>query len=488
VLNSTTVVSQVAASILADPMGASVDATKAALRLPAHPRRPTDDELILIAFLASRTNPERIPLDDLKPYRQLLSTQTDIKRLCEQLSHLAKAETGKAENFYASKHVVSCSRLEANRDKVLKALDVIFHELESEGIKAALCYGTLLGAERNGSFIPHDDDVDLLYFDGSTSEVEARANIPKLIAEFEARGYPTYMCGFNFHVTIAGAEVDLFPSWAMDDKLFLMMERYKFRSISQSIMWPAGTVQLYDRTFPAPADRAAFLKERYGDGWRIPDPFYEWPWPLSAVDLSDETKEFDTVPRGFKEFLDEVTERSPAMEYVWTREKEISCGWIISQISSGKGVDVGGTEFLCKKLSEKGVDITCYDMFPPSEPIPHVKDDMINILDHFEEKSLDFITTRHTLEHSLVPLFQLWAYKRLLKEGGKLFVIVPIHHRDWVWFGTHHNCLPYDNWVMLFHRAGFKVEISDAGSWKPWDPKYIEYRFRLSVDSRALRL
>lgn len=36
-----------------------------------------------------------------------------------------------------------------------------------------------------------------------------------------------------------------------------------------------------------------------------------------------------------------------------------------------------------------------------------VRDDMIDILDHFAPESLDFITTGHTLELSLAPHFQL---------------------------------------------------------------------------------
>jgi len=34
-----------------------------------------------------------------------------------------------------------------------------------------------------------------------------------------------------------------------------------------------------------------------------------------------------------------------------------------------------------------------------------VRDDMINILDHFAPESLDLLTTGHTLEPSLAPLF-----------------------------------------------------------------------------------
>ena len=38
-----------------------------------------------------------------------------------------------------------------------------------------------------------------------------------------------------------------------------------------------------------------------------------------------------------------------------------------------------------------------------------VRDDMINIHDHFAPESLDFITPCHTLEPSLAPLFQLFG-------------------------------------------------------------------------------
>ena len=52
---------------------------------------------------------------------------------------------------------------------------------------------------------------------------------------------------------------------------------------------------------------------------------------------------------------------------------------------------------------------------------------MVNILEHFEPESLDFIVSRRALEHSVAPLFQLLAYNRMLKDAGQLIVVVPIH-------------------------------------------------------------
>ena len=162
---------------------------------------------------------------------------------------------------------------------------------------------------------------------------------------------------------------------------------------------------------------------------------------------------------------------------------------MIDKIQPGLvGVDVGGTEWLCEQLTAKGCDITHYDWLKPPTFPKYVEGDMMEVMNHFPEKSLDFIVTRHTLEHALAPMFQLWAYNRLLKDGGRLFVIVPQHMREWIWFPTHHNPLPRENWLMLFHRAGFKIKTSDAGTWNPGDSKFIEYRFELIVETRDLRM
>lgn len=193
-------------------------------------------------------------------------------------------------------------------------------------------------------------------------------------------------------------------------------------------------------------------------------------------------------PTGFSAFLKELQSGAPEMAYKWNKSKELSCDWIIRRIASGTGVDVGGTPYLQEKLAQKGCKMWLYDHMPMAGNDMAIQDDMLNILAHFDEGSLDFITTRHTLEHAIVPLFQLWAYRKLLKDGGRLFVIVPQHNENWVWFGTHHNCLPYENWLMLFYRAGFGIERAEAGSWSTKDPSFIEWRFELIKESPQMRL
>jgi SAM-dependent methyltransferase len=211
--------------------------------------------------------------------------------------------------------------------------------------------------------------------------------------------------------------------------------------------------------------------------------------PISPVDTDQvgPTPIADTV--GFVEFMAELGASFPEKSYRWTKAKERSCDWLIDRIPAGaRGVDIGGTEYLCEKLSKKGCDITLYDFSPPREFPKSVQDDMFNVLRHFEPKSLDFIVTRHTLEHSFAPLFQLWAYNRLLADDGLLLVTVPCFHRRWVWMATHFSAVPPENWHMLFHRAGFKVCEFTTGVWKRNAPEFVEYRFVLQIASRRMQL
>ncbi|MGB7980528.1 MAG: methyltransferase domain-containing protein [Candidatus Nanopelagicales bacterium] len=192
---------------------------------------------------------------------------------------------------------------------------------------------------------------------------------------------------------------------------------------------------------------------------------------------------------GFGRFLAELGTSFPEKSYRWTRAKERSCDWLIDRIPDGTvGVDIGGTEYLCQRLADKGCAITYYDFVAPRTFPTFVQDDMFNVLRHFEPGSLDFIATRHTLEHSIVPLFQLWAYNQLLADDGILLVTVPCYHDRWIWMTTHFHCVPPESWQMLFHRAGFGIREFESGSWKRGHAEFVEHRFVLEVQTRDLRL
>ena len=171
---------------------------------------------------------------------------------------------------------------------------------------------------------------------------------------------------------------------------------------------------------------------------------------------------------GFAEFMAAVDRRFPRrMHYEWSRGKERSSDWIAERVSPGStGVDVGGTEYLCHQLADRGCQVTFYDLVRPRSFSRHVQDDMFNIRRHFEPRSLDFVVTRHTLEHSFVPLYQLWAYNQLLRDDGLLDGDRAVLPRA---LGVDADPLPRvppDSWHMLFYRAGFDLEAFTIGRWR----------------------
>lgn len=181
-------------------------------------------------------------------------------------------------------------------------------------------------------------------------------------------------------------------------------------------------------------------------------------------------------------------------DYGFSKGKEISCSWILDRITSGNAIDIGGTTSLVNNLRKKFIACSYFDAFPSSEelvPLPDTKmivGDIHSVLDLTGLKSFDNIICRHTLEHAMNPMFVLWSFNKILKDDGSVYIIVPRHAKHWVWFYTHFSCLPLENYLMLFYRAGFKVIEHEVGFWDDEQKNRMEDRFHLKVDSRFLRL
>lgn len=78
--------------------------------------------------------------------------------------------------------------------------------------------------------------------------------------------------------------------------------------------------------------------------------------------------------------------------------------------------------------------------------------------------SIDFIWCRHSFEHSPYPLFTLFEFNRLLKDGGKMYVEVPAPDSDRLheYNDNHFSVLGGNMLNALFAKAGFKILFSHA--------------------------
>ncbi len=91
----------------------------------------------------------------------------------------------------------------------------------------------------------------------------------------------------------------------------------------------------------------------------------------------------------------------------------------------------------------------------------------------FEDREFDIVWCRHSIEHSIFPLFTLSEFHRVLKEAGLLYIEVPApetschHERN----QNHYSVLGKSMWVSLFSKSNFKnVYLFDINFQVPAGP------------------
>lgn len=87
----------------------------------------------------------------------------------------------------------------------------------------------------------------------------------------------------------------------------------------------------------------------------------------------------------------------------------------------------------------------------------------------FEAGSFDIIWARHVVEHSVIPLFTLREFNRVLKKGGMLYLEVPGADTDagHAWNANHYSIFSRQSWLSLLAKSGFEAVDGQ------------EYRFKL---------
>lgn len=77
----------------------------------------------------------------------------------------------------------------------------------------------------------------------------------------------------------------------------------------------------------------------------------------------------------------------------------------------------------------------------------------------FPDRAFDCVWARHVLEHSVIPLFTLTEFARVLQPLGILYVEVPApdtacaHQTN----ANHYSVFPASCWRSLIERAGFEI-------------------------------
>lgn len=220
----------------------------------------------------------------IKSLSHVLNSRKKLDRLQKEIDSATRIL--KTKRMILARHGIRYEGfLKAKSGKFLALARSSVLELQNFGYESFFGYGTLLGAVREGEFLQHDDDLDILFRAHSSTYADVSREVDELVAKFVSRGYrvesllPKFL---NVHVSDpkSGAMIDLFPYWLNNGKAYLHMEKMKVRGISESILIPHRLISIHDQLAPAPNAPRSFLQERYGEGWETADPYYEWPWRL----------------------------------------------------------------------------------------------------------------------------------------------------------------------------------------------------------------
>ena len=181
-------------------------------------------------------------------------------------------------------------RMKANTpdvDTIARTLSMVADSLEAAGVSYRLCYGTLLGALRDGDIIPWDDDFDILV---SPSDIPAILAMGRL---GELRVAPTFHPP-NFLAYRDASLVSPFSTCALG--LFLgrvkvgdifwftlfndgVLRRWSVRdrvywcprsSFPHYFLQEKREVTIRGRVYPGIGHTEAHLAGVYGDDWMVP--------------------------------------------------------------------------------------------------------------------------------------------------------------------------------------------------------------------------
>ncbi|WP_166133256.1 class I SAM-dependent methyltransferase [Nocardioides ochotonae] len=154
---------------------------------------------------------------------------------------------------------------------------------EKAGVPAFICYGTLLGAVRNGRLIGHDNDIDVAYLSEHPTPVDVAREGYRVERALRDAGWLVRRgSGVRLNVRLRLSDgssrfIDVFTAHWVEGSLYIPSDT-GFPMPREAIL-PLAGVELMGRKLPAPADPERLLAATYGEGWRVPDPSFRYETP-----------------------------------------------------------------------------------------------------------------------------------------------------------------------------------------------------------------
>lgn len=169
-------------------------------------------------------------------------------------------------------------------DELLREVERLLRVLREEaGVPAFICYGTLLGAVRDGRLIGHDNDVDVAYLSELPYPVDVVREGYRIERVLLDAGWAVRRgSGVRLNVRVRLGDgsmrfIDVFTAHWVEGVLYIPSDT-GFELPRETIL-PLGTVELHGHAMPAPAQPEELLAATYGPRWRVPDPSFRYQTP-----------------------------------------------------------------------------------------------------------------------------------------------------------------------------------------------------------------
>ncbi|WP_417248547.1 LicD family protein [Celeribacter sp.] len=185
-----------------------------------------------------------------------------------------------------------------NSDDLWKAYDTLAGELKLLGLKVFLNSGTLLGAIRDGDFLPHDDDIDVAVILNADNDIDAGKEFSAIRALLQKKQlldeHGKHSAGILKLRRINGVQVDLFPAWiSRDDQVYVYPHTYG--TVAKGDLLDLKIWKGLSNTL-IPSDPAPLLASNYGENWKIPDPYFRFHWAKSRRQFKDFLAQLQDTP------------------------------------------------------------------------------------------------------------------------------------------------------------------------------------------------
>ncbi|WP_375281874.1 adenylyltransferase/cytidyltransferase family protein [Pseudooctadecabacter sp.] len=201
-----------------------------------------------------------------------------IKTFKAYLHPIALRPHGYHENTFANLDAATIAK------EVEAAIDIV----TAYGYECFIYSGTLLGMVRDGTFLPHDDDVDLGVLIKANSQVRAAREWKYLTRDLIARGLLSDKTNLDRGILKLKAsekiDFDLFAAWIDDDDK-VSVYPYSAAGFDRSVLLPLQPTGPFE--LPGPANPDNVLAVNYGPGWRVPDPYYTFQMGKQDVMFED---------------------------------------------------------------------------------------------------------------------------------------------------------------------------------------------------------